>query len=193
MVQALQGAWSAIVHESSLVGTLKSAVRGGRDTDTVAAIAGSLAGAVYGGSALPGDWRRVLHGWPGLRARDLSRFAILTANGGRSDELGWPAADRLDSAGADVLVQHPHDAGVWLGSLAALDRLPGEIDAVVSLCRVSRNQTDREVIEYWLIDRDDPEMNPNLSFVLGDAADTVAALRAEGRMVLVHCVEGRSR
>ena len=46
---------------------LDAAVRGGGDTDTVAAIAGGLLGAAYGASAVPADWRRVLHGWPGLQ------------------------------------------------------------------------------------------------------------------------------
>lgn len=66
VVQALQGAWSAITHGASLVDVLERAVRGGNDTDTVAAIAGGLAGAYYGVSAVPDEWRQVLHGWPGL-------------------------------------------------------------------------------------------------------------------------------
>ncbi len=86
---------------------------------------------------------------------------------------------------------HPHDEGVRLGSLDALDRLPRGIDAVVSLCRTGRRQTDCEQVPFWLIDEDG--CNPNLDFVLRDAADTVAALRAEGKQVLVHCFEGRSR
>jgi ADP-ribosyl-[dinitrogen reductase] hydrolase len=50
-------------------------VRGGNDTDTVAAIAGGLLGAVYGASAVPADWRRLLHGWPGLATRYLVALA----------------------------------------------------------------------------------------------------------------------
>jgi ADP-ribosylglycohydrolase len=65
VVGALQAAWSATVHGSSLQETLELAVRAGNDTDTVAAIAGSLAGAVYGASALPSAWVSALHGWPG--------------------------------------------------------------------------------------------------------------------------------
>ena len=44
---------------------LDAAVRAGNDTDTVAAIAGGLLGAVYGASAVPLEWRGLLHGWPG--------------------------------------------------------------------------------------------------------------------------------
>lgn len=81
VVQALQGAWSAIVHTQAdgdanhLVRALEAAVRGGRDTDTVAAVAGSLLGAAYGHSAIPDDWFRLLHGWPGYDAEDLQAIA----------------------------------------------------------------------------------------------------------------------
>jgi hypothetical protein len=43
----------------------------------------------------------------------------------------------------------------------------------------------------WLIDR--PHSNAHLDFVLTDAADAIASLRAEGRVVYVHCYEARSR
>jgi ADP-ribosyl-[dinitrogen reductase] hydrolase len=36
-------------------------------------------------------------------------------------------------------------------------------------------------------------VNPNLDFVLADAARTIAALRDEGHQVLVHCVAAQSR
>ncbi|MBW0132947.1 ADP-ribosylglycohydrolase family protein [Pseudonocardia abyssalis] len=72
VVAALQGAWSAIEHTDGLVDGLQAAVRGGGDTDTVAAIAGALLGARYGASAVPGEWRRMLHGWPGLTGDDLT-------------------------------------------------------------------------------------------------------------------------
>ena len=78
VVEALQGAWSAISRTQTppdgaapgfgadhLVRALEAAVRGGRDTDTVAAIAGALLGARWGASAVPARWRRRLHGWPG--------------------------------------------------------------------------------------------------------------------------------
>jgi len=59
-------------------------VRIGDDTDTVAAIAGALLGARWGASAVPDAWRRMLHGWPGLRADDLGQLALLTAQHARA-------------------------------------------------------------------------------------------------------------
>ncbi len=35
---------------------------------------GSLAGAVYGPSALSDGWREKVHGWPGIRAADLEEM-----------------------------------------------------------------------------------------------------------------------
>ncbi|WP_121371700.1 ADP-ribosylglycohydrolase family protein [Frondihabitans australicus] len=82
VVEALQGAWSAITHGSSLVDVLSRAVRGGNDTDTVAAIAGGLAGAYYGVGGVPSAWREVLHGWPGLDFGGLVELAGAAALGG---------------------------------------------------------------------------------------------------------------
>ncbi|WP_148040129.1 protein-tyrosine phosphatase family protein [Cryobacterium tepidiphilum] len=109
--------------------------------------------------------------------------------------------ERVDYTGygdLSTLVQHPHDPGVWLGAVGALDTLPDDVDAVVSLCRVGAAQVPAVIeesnrVEEWLIDNDDAAHNPNLDDVLLDAADAIAALRAEGRTVLLHCVQAQSR
>jgi ADP-ribosylglycohydrolase len=193
VVQALQGAWSAITHGSSLVDVLERAVRGGRDTDTVAAIAGSLAGAAYGASAVPAKWRRILHGWPGIRARDLTRMGMQAIGGGSA----WTREAHFDySSWGDVtaLARHPFDDGVWIGAIGSLPLV--EVDAVVSLCRVGLDDVrvaPENHVEQMLVDQPGPEYNPNLDFVLADAADAVAAFRAEGKTVLLHCVQAQSR
>src|SRR6478609_8048434 len=96
-VTALQDAWAAITTTDRGDGSamhlqrgLQAAVRAGHDTDTVAAIAGSLLGARYGASAVPTQWRRMVHGWPGLRAHDLVELAVSTSSGGRRHEE-WPS------------------------------------------------------------------------------------------------------
>lgn len=215
VVEALQGAWSSISRTAipdevagvshpadHLKLALEAAVRGGRDTDTVAAIAGALLGARWGASAVPSAWRRVLHGWPDLRGRDLVRLGVLTARGGHPDGAGWPSAATVDySEWSDrgVQARHPDDDHVWLGGVAALDALPPGVDAIVSLCRLGADQVPASGVEpvnhveIWLIDEVDPAKNPNLAFVLDDATDAVAALRAEGRTVLLHCVQAQSR
>lgn len=75
VVRALQAAVAAITGADGLVDVLERAVRGGQDTDTIAAIAGSLAGALYGADAVPLRWRSILHGWPGVRVDQLEAWA----------------------------------------------------------------------------------------------------------------------
>ncbi|GAA1276051.1 ADP-ribosylglycohydrolase family protein [Pseudonocardia aurantiaca] len=195
VVAALQAAWSAVAHANGLEEGIQAAVRGGGDT--VAAIAGALLGARYGGSAAPARWRRMLQGWPGLRARDLTRLAVLAARRGRPDGDGWPSAPTVPSYGGSAkwTVPHPDDPGVLLGAVGALR--PGVADAVVSLCRLGAGEAPlagvpaSDHIEVWIIDRDDA--NLDLPGVLADTASVVRDLRAEGKTVLVHCAFAETR
>jgi len=200
VVEALQAAWSAIMttpipQDDPAMGVfrvdhlrlaLDTAVRGGGDTDTVAAIAGGLLGAAYGASAVPAQWRRILHGWPGMRTRDLVALATRIVK----EERPFSYAPICMTP-----VQHPHDDGVWLGDVAALQGLPPGVTAVVSLCRVNDDDLPAgvEQIDIRLIDKADPDANPNLDFVLTDAVRLIEQLRTEGHTVLLHCVACQSR
>jgi hypothetical protein len=94
VVTAFQATWSSIHHTpvpkgepaQHLRSSLETAVRIGHDTDTVAAIAGTLLGAAYGASAIPLEWKAVLHGWPGHRTRDLIRLAVESLDAVPPDE-----------------------------------------------------------------------------------------------------------
>lgn len=195
VVMAFQAALAAVVGATSIRDALFRAVRGGADTDTVAAIAGSLAGAVWGGSQVPLSWQRKLHGWPGYDVNDLTRLAVLAARRGEVDDVGWPEADSIPTGGFlhTSPVQHPDDAGLWLGSQSALGELPSAVRAVVSLSRVGRREIPEgvESVRVWLIDQ--PGLNADPVFTLADAADAVAELRSEGKQVFLHCAEARSR
>ncbi|MBD1543929.1 ADP-ribosylglycohydrolase family protein [Arthrobacter sp. IA7] len=208
VVEAFQGAWSAIHFTSGsaagpahLRAALEEAVWGGRDTDTVAAIAGGLLGAAYGYSAVPFEWRRHLHGWPGLRARDLMMLGMeLAAGGGRLVD-SWPRAvthDYSTLGRTDALVRHPHDDGVWLGGVRSVARAAElGIDAVVSLCRLGKEDVPgvaaADHATFWVIDSFDAGANAHPGFVLREAAAAVERYRAEGKTVLLHCVRAESR
>jgi len=112
-VGALQAAWAAITYERDrdsasniLQRTLETAVRAGGDTDTVANIAGALAGAAYGFSALPRAWVKDIFGWPGLRApglRDLAeRVLLLHSNLHNAKARELIVAAREEGSGARV-------------------------------------------------------------------------------------------
>lgn len=181
--------------------TIEAAIRIHNDTDTVAAIAGALAGALVGASAIPIGWQRMLHGYPGLGGSELTRLAVLAVRGGNPDSRGWLAGDRVDYStwsGRDALAVHPHDDGVVIGGVDHLADLPTDIDAVVSLCQLGASEVSAriaraDVAEVWLVDRAEPDANVHLGFVLEEAADAVAALRAEGKHVYLHCVAAQSR
>jgi hypothetical protein len=112
-------------------------VRGGGDTDTVAAIAGGLVRAAYGASAIPADWRRVLHGWLGMRTRDLVDLASAITRKGQAGGFDFSYAEYETG----TVARHPYDDGVWLGDISALRLLPEGVDAVVSPCRVGNAPT----------------------------------------------------
>lgn len=79
VVAALQGAWAAVSGTTTAEEGLVAAVRGGGDTDTVAAIAGALLGARYGAASVRPAWRGAVHGWPGLTGHDLAELATTIA------------------------------------------------------------------------------------------------------------------
>lgn len=213
VVGAVQAAWSAITHTPvpdgmpcrHLQHALATAIGIGHDTDTVAAVAGALLGARWGASAVPQRWQAPLHGW-GLPdavtggiggAPGLVALASLTVRGGRPDRRGWPRVARVpyrrDEA-AGTCVPHPLVRNVWIGDARGLRHLPHEVDAVVSLCRVGPEQAPIGVVTHQvrLVDST-PDDNPNVDFVIDDAARTVLGLREAGHRVFLHCVAGRSR
>lgn len=207
-VGALQAAWSAITHTpvpsegppcGHLVDSLTTAIRIGHDTDTVAAITGALLGARWGMSAVPAAWRRLLHGWPGLRGVDLEHLAYLTVRRGSAGKYGWPLVDHIDYGalqyGSAALAVHPYDEGVLISGATVLDEVPEAVDTVVSLCLTGRAQVPAglEHVTFRLMDEADPAHNPNLDYVLMDAAKLVAELRDDGKTVLLHCVAAHSR
>jgi ADP-ribosylglycohydrolase len=91
VVNALQAAWSAIYTTRFIsehyVAAVREAVAIGNDTDTVAAIAGSLVGATYGLRSIPVEWQNGLRGWPrGYQSIDLIRLAERTVTSVRERE-----------------------------------------------------------------------------------------------------------
>ena len=78
---------------------------------------------------------------------------------------------------------------MWIGGIAALRKLPKEVDAIVSLCRVKDVHLPAGVkhLDVRLIDEEGE--NDHVDFVLLDTVRAIEQLRAEGRTVFVHCVQ----
>ncbi len=158
----------------------------GGDTDTVAAIAGGLAGAVHGIAGIPMRWASVVHGRvPG------------------ATDMDWWLADlhklaaRLDGT-FETPFHHPLDYGpepaevadgVWAADLDGA-RASSTDFAVISLCRTG-TRFPHPLQRFAFLTDDDS--NSEIDVVLADVLDDIAALRADGRKVLVHCFAGQSR
>ena len=199
VVTALQASWSAI-HATRgshhhFESALREAVAIGDDTDTVAAIAGSLLGAAYGVSSVPFKWRHGLAGWPAqYRNIDLVRLAVRAANRNRTDAQGWPDVSslrdyyqRFRPPGAAVTFDV--DPRVVFGDFHSLAEI--DADSFISLCRFGvddQRSIDHELV--WLVG---DERNANVSRVLADTADAIAKLSVPGQRVFVHGVTADNR
>jgi ADP-ribosyl-[dinitrogen reductase] hydrolase len=195
VVHAFQAAACAASGSQTATEAVQRAVRVGGDTDTVAAIAGALAGALYGVSSLPQKWKSEVHGWPGIRYRDLLEMAVLAVNKGQPDPItGWPLCDRMPTPLEPLAYPHPEDMSLWLGNIRAVDDINVfENMELVALCRVGRNQVPAgvPVHEVWLVDR--PGENLNLEFILEDTALFIRERRAAGKMIFLFCYAAENR
>lgn len=165
---------------------LRLVIDRGGDTDTLAAVAGGLAGAVYGIAGIPMRWTSAVHG----------RVP------GHSDRVWWLADLHHLAAALDGSTSPPYEApetlrlepqevadGIWAADLDGARHSPTDF-AVVSLCRTgTRFEHDVQRFAYLT----DDDANSELDAVLADVLQDIEALRADGRRVLVHCFAGQSR
>jgi ADP-ribosyl-[dinitrogen reductase] hydrolase len=158
----------------------------GGDTDTVAAVAGGLAGAVFGIAGIPMRWTSAVHGRvPGSGDR-VWQLADLHHLAAALDGSSAPPYEPPELIGLE-----PREVadGVWAADLAGARASSTEF-AVISLCRTG-SRFAHEVQRFAYLTDDDA--NPELDAVLADVLADMAALRDEGRPVLVHCFAGQSR
>ncbi|MGY1986917.1 ADP-ribosylglycohydrolase family protein [Blastococcus sp. SYSU DS0669] len=158
----------------------------GGDTDTVAAVAGGLAGAVFGMGAIPSRWASAVHGRvPGFGDRvwglaDLQQLAA-ALDGGVQQNYDPGVIPRIGPT--EVL------PGIWAGNLDGA-RYSDEDFAVISLCRLGEPFPHPVHRMAYIADN---EYNADLDVMLADVLDDMAALQAEGHRLLVHCHGGASR
>jgi ADP-ribosyl-[dinitrogen reductase] hydrolase len=207
VVAAFQAALAAITATANdaqalpcdhLTAALRRAARAGGDTDTVAAIAGSLLGARWGATAVPLAWRRRLHGRriygePALTAADLDAMARLAVGHGHPDGNGWPGAAHLDYG--PMPSRFVELDGAWFGNVGGIgDAVHGGSTVVVSLCRMGTSDVPDTVEHHTvgLIDTNAAD-NPNAAFVLLDTARAVGELAEAGERVFTHCVQAEHR
>jgi ADP-ribosyl-[dinitrogen reductase] hydrolase len=180
-----QAVW-ALRHGRDFPEVMRRVIDLGGDTDTVACVAGGLAGAVVGMGGIPIRWASAVHGRvPGhgdrvWRLADLQQLAA-ALDGGAQHSYDPGVIPRIGPR--EVL------PGIWAGNLDGA-RYSAADFAVVSLCRLGEPFPHPLHRVAHLTDDDH---NADLDTVLADVLDDMAALRAEGHRLLVHCHGGASR
>ncbi len=160
----------------------------GGDTDTVAAVSGGLLGAVYGIAGIPMRWTSVVNGTvPGYGDRrwDLAGLQHLGRQlTGDTDQAPF----ELDPGRRGIEPVEVFD-GIWASDVFGARDSDRDF-AVISLCRTGGRFGHETQRFAYLIDDD---TNSEIAAVLADILDDMAALRADGKRVLVHCYAGQSR
>ena len=185
-----QALW-AVRTTTSFHDAIAAVVDLGGDTDTVAAIAGALAGALYGMQSIPVRWVTYVHGTVRQPDGELREYRtqdlIDTArrlSGRRASTITPP-----ERASGPRLVD---PAGVFAANLEGAALAPSD-HGIISMCipeeRFLQHPRRRTV---FMRDDEDPA-NVDLMFVVRDAVDAIDAFLAEGHKVVVHCHGGRSR
>jgi ADP-ribosyl-[dinitrogen reductase] hydrolase len=171
---------------SSFEQAMRAVIDLGGDTDTVAAVTGGLAGAVYAITGIPMRWSSAVHGeLPGFESpvRHLGDLLWLAARLSGNTKPPYEAEPSADLAPGEVT------EGVWASDLDGARRSSHDF-AVISLCRTGGRFGHPVQRFAHLVD---DESNDDLEQVLDDVLEDIAALRADGRPVLVHCFGGASR
>src|SRR3954470_7995709 len=180
-----QAVW-ALRKGSNFADVMRLVIDLGGDTDTVAAVAGGLAGAVFGMGGIPSRWAPAVHGRvPGHGAKvwrlaDLQQLAA-ALDGGVQQSYDPGVIPRIGPT--EVL------PGIWAGNLDGA-RYSDEDFAVISLCRLGEPFPHPVHRMAYIADND---YNSDLDVMLADVLDDMAALQQEGHRLLVHCHGGASR
>lgn len=184
----LDAFWS-VRTTSTFEEALVRAIDIGGDTDTVAAVAGMIAGARYGIQSVPARWTTTLHGYVSVNG-SRKRF-----NSGDLVELGRALCGKLSGGSTwDDDPAGPAEVapGIYAANRAGARTAESDL-AVISLCETGPEFAERDHrLQVYLIDKPAPH-NLDLMQAVGDAVAAMRAYRAAGFGVVVHCHGGHSR
>ena len=186
-----QALW-AVRTTSSFEDAIVAAVNLGDDADTVAAVTGAIAGAMYGIQQIPSRWVTYVHGH--VRQPDGTDVVY------RQHEIIEIAHHLL---GLSPRPMNPpetiipptqiHDMGIYASNLLGAEKAPDSM-GIISLCRMENRLLHHELRrEFYITDESREGHYPHLRFIVEDAVNAIESFLREGREVLVHCHGGRSR
>ncbi len=189
----------AVRSTDSFETAVTAAINLGGDTDTVACVAGALAGARYGVQAIPSRWATYVHGSISTPPGSSGPADLVT--GRRSYTLFelQNIARRLIGlrVRSDTPPESPAGPVEVAPSLHAADLLGAASVptdwAVVSLCRTGDRFLAHPVRRSIYLVDEEGDHNLSIADAVRDAVAAIDAFLAEGRKVVVHCHGGRSR
>ena len=184
-----QAIW-AVRSTSSFEEAVVAAIDLGDDADTVGAVTGAIAGALYGITHIPSRWATYVHGHVQQPDGSMKTYRQLDLQTIARELLGV-GPRRITPPEPVIPPRKLHEIGIFASNLSGAEMVTPDM-AVVSLCRVEDRFVDyphrREI---YLVD--EHGHNPNLGIVAEDAVTAIEAFLADGKEVLVHCHGGRSR
>lgn len=186
-----QAVW-AVRTTNSFEDAIVAAVNLGDDADTVAAVTGAIAGALYGMQNIPARWVTYLHGHvvqPGGESKTYYQYDLIAL----AHKLVGKTERSKTQHETPVAPTVVHDLGVRASNALGAKLASPEM-AIVSLCRMEDmlHQFPHRR-EFYIVDKWGDGNNPFLDAVTKDAVDAIDAFLSEGREVVVHCHGGRSR
>ena len=189
----------AVRSTDSFESAITTAIDLGGDTDTVACVAGAIAGARYGVQAVPSRWATYVNG--SISAPTGSVAPAGPVGGRRSYSLFelQNIARRLIGLGvkSDTPPESPAGPVEVAPALHAADLLGAASVptdwAVVSLCRTGERFLAHPVRRAIYLVDEEGDHNLSIGDAVLDAVAAIDAFLAEGRTVVVHCHGGRSR
>src|SRR3954453_22418430 len=175
-----QAVW-ALRHGKNFPEVMRLVIDLSGDTDTVAAVASGLAGAVFGMAGIPMRWSSAVHGRVPGHSDKTWRFICSSSRQHWTDATARRVIPRIGPT--EVL------PGIWGCNLDGA-RYSDEDFPVVLLCRLG--EPFRHGVHRMAYISDD-EHNTEIDAVLDDALDDMAALHAEGHRLLVTSHGGACR
>ena len=186
-----QALW-AVRTTSSFEEAVVTAVNLGDDADTVAAVTGAIAGAMYGVQRIPARWVTYVHGHvqqPDGADRAYHQHEIVEI----AHQLIGVQSRSFTDPETIIPPMQVHDLGIYASNLLGAQTVGQEM-GIISLCRMEDRLHQHAVRrEFYIIDEWEQGHNPHLHSVVEDAVIAIEAFLREGREVLVHCHGGRSR
>jgi ADP-ribosyl-[dinitrogen reductase] hydrolase len=191
LVCLAQAVW-AIRSTETFEDAVVTAVNLGGDADTVAAVCGGMAGALYGIQRIPARWVTYVNGsvrQPTGEVKPYFQHDLIRV----AHELLGKGPRRVVAPESLIPATLVHDMGIHASNLVGAQQADPAF-GVISLCRMedTLHHIDHRR-EFYVIDKWNEGHNPHLGHVVEDAVKTIDAFLKEGKEVLVHCHGGRSR